>query len=100
MTEHTKQPAPRPALGNARRKTVWQEAAKRLLQAERARYDYSYKELARAMGDVDSEQSLITRINRGTFSFAFFLQAVRAMGSKTIDISHLPSSVRKGDRGA
>ncbi len=73
-----------------RRKTVWQVEARRLLQAEMTLHGYSYKSLARALGGSESDQSLMTRINRGTFSMAFFLQAVRAMGTKSVDISHLP----------
>ncbi|NKE68671.1 hypothetical protein RAMLITH_22880 [Ramlibacter sp. RBP-2] len=75
---------------NQRRKTLWQVAARRLLQAEMAKHGYVYKTLARDLGAGDSEQSLMTRINRGTFSVAFFLEALRVMGTKSIDISHLP----------
>lgn len=76
-----------------RRKTVWQQAAKRLLQAEMALRGYTYKQLARVLGGDENEQSLMTRINRGTFSFAFYLEVVRAMGAETITISHLPKGV-------
>lgn len=69
---------------------MWQDAAKRLLRAEMEKHGYVYKTLARDLGDADSEQSLMTRINRGTFSVAFFLEALRVMGTKSIDISHLP----------
>lgn len=75
---------------NQRRRTEWQQAAKRLLRAEMARHDFSYKTLARELGGTETDQSLMTRINRGTFSVAFFLQALRVMGTKSIDISHLP----------
>jgi hypothetical protein len=77
---------------NQRRRTVWQESAKRLLQAEMARHGFNYKTLARDLGGAETDQSLMTRINRGTFSLAFFLQALRTMGTKTVDISHLPDS--------
>lgn len=75
---------------NQRRKTVWQEAAKRLLQAEMALRGYGYKQLARALGEGETDQNLMTRINRGTFSLAFFLQALRTMGTDAINIAHLP----------
>lgn len=77
---------------NQRRKTVWQEAAKRLLRAEMTRHGFNYKTLARDLGGDETDQALMTRINRGTFSLAFFLQALRTMGIKTIDISHLPDA--------
>jgi Domain of unknown function (DUF6471) len=42
---------------------------------------------------------LITRINRGTFTLAFFLEAVTAMGSKSIDLGHIDRSAkRRADR--
>jgi len=75
---------------NQRRKTVWQQSAKRLLQAEMTLRGFTYKQLARVLDGDENEQSLMTRINRGTFSFAFYLQVVRAMGADTITISHLP----------
>lgn len=78
------------AVKTQRRKSVWQVEARRLLQAEMTLHGYSYKSLARALGGAESDQSLMTRINRGTFSMAFFLEVVRAMGTKTVDISHLP----------
>lgn len=84
--------------GNQRRKTIWQEASKRLLQAEMARHGYTYKSLARALGGAETDQSLMTRVNRGTFSLAFFLQALRVMGSNSVDISHLPSGQGTGGR--
>jgi len=92
MTENRKGvPVQVSAPENDRRKTIWQEHARTLLRGEMARYDYSYKELARALGEGDTEQSLITKVNRGTFSVAFFLHALRAMGTRSIDIAHLPT---------
>lgn len=84
--------------GNQRTKSPWQAAAKGLLQSEMAKYGYDYKQLARALNDDDSASSLITRVNRGTFSVAFFLKAVRVMGTKTIDIAHLPRGTSENDR--
>lgn len=58
-----------------------------------ARHGVSYKELALLMGaesgDDESPTALITRVNRGTFTLAFFLEAVVAMGTKTIDLTHI-----------
>lgn len=73
--------------------TSWNKEAKQLLKAEMARRGVSYKELALLMGaesgDDESPTALITRVNRGTFTMAFFLEAVVAMGTKTIDLSHI-----------
>lgn len=60
------------------------------------RYEYSYKDLADALGataegQTESVQALINKVNRGRFSFAFFLRACRAMGVQTVDVTDLPS---------
>jgi len=60
------------------------------------RHDYSYKDLADALGaaaegQTESVQALINKVNRGRFSFAFFLRACRAMGVQTVDVADLPS---------
>lgn len=60
------------------------------------RYEYSYKDLAEALGataegQTESVQALINKVNRGRFSFAFFLRACRAMGVQTVDVTDLPS---------
>ncbi len=72
--------------------------AKRIIRAEMTRRGFSFKKLADAMnstsnGDVESVQSLINKINRGRFSFAFFLRAVRAMGMSSVDLTPLTSRV-------
>lgn len=68
------------------------DEARRILRAEMLRRGFSFKELAAAMqsGDTDSTESvqaLINKVNRGRFSFAFFLRAARAMGMSSVDIS-------------
>ncbi len=60
----------------------WQQEARRILRTELARRDIGYKELARALEAVGVEESakaLSNKINRGTFSFVFFLQCMRAL---------------------
>jgi hypothetical protein len=62
----------------------WQREARRILQVELARKDIGYKELSRALEtvcgvDIDSK-ALANKVGRGTFSFAFFLQCMRALG--------------------
>jgi len=66
-----------------------------LLRAEMARRGVSYKTLAEAMSrqagePKESTQALINKVNRGRFSFAFFLRACRAMGVVRVDLSDLP----------
>jgi hypothetical protein len=58
------------------------------------RHGYTYEGLAAAMGGKLSTQSLVTKVNRGTFTAAFLLEAICAMGTKSLNISHLPLGVR------
>ncbi len=64
--------------------------AKRILKAEMERREYSFKLLAQALeadGDTsETVQTLINKVNRGRFSFAFFLRAVRAMGVTAVNV--------------
>lgn len=68
----------------------WQREARRLLQVELARKDIGYKELSRALQTVcgiDVEpKALSNKVGRGTFSFVFFLQCMRALGVDTINL--------------
>lgn len=67
----------------------WQLDARRLLRAQLALKDMGYKELSRALETLGIEESpkvLSNKINRGTFSFAFFLQCMRALGIRTVTL--------------
>lgn len=67
----------------------WQLDARRLLRAQLALKDMGYKELSRALETLGIEESpkvLSNKINRGTFSFAFFLQCMRALGVRTVTL--------------
>ena len=73
--------------------------AKKILRAVMERYEYSYKDLADALGataegQTESVQALINKVNRGRFSFAFFLRACRAMGAQTVDGSAVASKLQ------
>ncbi|MDB5823677.1 MAG: hypothetical protein JWR21_2381 [Herminiimonas sp.] len=62
--------------------TNWRREARRLLQVELARKDIGYKELSRALESVgvdETAKALSNKINRGTFSFSFFLQCMAAL---------------------
>lgn len=61
----------------------WEAEAKRILKAELARSGIRYKVLAsrlESLGVEDNESAIASRISRGKFSFAFFLQCMRALG--------------------
>jgi len=70
------------------------EEAKRIFKAEMARRGFSFKRLAATLNaledsDAESAQTLINKVNRGRFSFAFLLRATRAMGMSTVDVSQV-----------
>jgi signal recognition particle subunit SEC65 len=67
----------------------WQREARRILKTELVAEEVSFKELARALKQfgIDEEPKVLSnKVNRGTFSFIFFLQCMRAIGTKTIKL--------------
>jgi hypothetical protein len=69
--------------------------ATHILRLEMHKRRISYKELAEAMSRLTDEptetaQALTNKVNRGRFSFAFFLRACRAMGVTRIEIPEAP----------
>lgn len=65
--------------------------ARRIFRAEMERRGYTFKRLAEKLaeaGDSESEgpQALTNKVNRGRFTFAFFLRAMRAMGAATVSL--------------
>lgn len=61
----------------------WDDEARNLLRSQLARSGVSYKVLAARLGAIgvqDNEAAIASRISRGKFSFAFFLQCMRALG--------------------
>jgi len=88
-------PTRNPASFNGQEPELFAVEATRILRAEMARKGFSYKSLAEAMSRQDGEpkestQALTNKVNRGRFSFAFFLRACRAMGVVRVDLSDLP----------
>lgn len=74
--------------------TYWDDRASDLLWIELRKLGIkNYQDLAlrlEAGGLTKTKGSLITRISRGTFSVAFFLQVARILGIDQINISHIP----------
>ncbi len=65
----------------------WEQYACNTLKAELARAGVSYGELAARLEEIGIQESykgIAAKINRGTFSFAFFAQCCHALGIKTI----------------
>ncbi len=71
-------------------KDVWAERARNLLKGELARRGLSYEDLAiklQQIGINENANNLRSKINRGTFSAAFLLQVLQAIGCKTVDVN-------------
>lgn len=65
----------------------WHLEARNLLKGLMARHGVGFKALSRALeplGIDETPKALSNRINRGTFSFAFFLQCMRALDIDTV----------------
>lgn len=91
-------PAAKAALGTSTRRRApskWDEEARQIIRAEMQRRGVSYKVLVQRMGHLGeevTERSLISRINRGTFTFGFALQVLRALGVTKLTVSELEKS--------
>ena len=67
----------------------WKTNAKNILKAELARKGVDYETLANKLkeyGIEESYNSINTKINRGSFTFQFFLQCMKAIGVDTVRI--------------
>lgn len=65
----------------------WSRYAAQTLKAELAKAGVGYEELTRRLQSIGVEESykgIASKINRGTFSFLFFAQCMKALGKKEI----------------
>ncbi|MBD9361581.1 DUF6471 domain-containing protein [Methylomonas fluvii] len=65
----------------------WSQRATNILKSELARAGIGYEELIRRLGEIGVEESykgIANKINRGAFSFAFFMQCMKAMKIENI----------------
>jgi hypothetical protein len=72
--------------------TDWNLEARRILRAELVRRDIGYKKLAlllEQMGVEETQRSIANKLSRGSFSFAFFLQCMKAIGVTKVDLESL-----------
>ena len=68
-------------------KKIWSKLASSIVKAELARRDISYDKLQQKMAEFgikETANAINVKINRGTFSFAFFLQVMQAIGAHTL----------------
>lgn len=65
----------------------WNRQAANLLKAELARAGVGYESLIERLKEIGVDESykgIAAKINRGTFSFAFFMQCMAALNQKTV----------------
>jgi 3-mercaptopyruvate sulfurtransferase SseA len=70
----------------------WAERAKRFFKAELKRADVTYDDLAEKlskMGLSETKASIANKISRGTFSAAFLLASLKAIGCQTVRVEDL-----------
>ena len=71
-------------------KSEYQTRAKNILKAELKRQGISYRELAEkltSLGAQESERNLTNKISRGSFSTAFFIMCMDAIGAKEVRLA-------------
>lgn len=67
----------------------YQEKAKNLLKAELKRRGITYRQLAELLADrgvSENERNLTNKISRGSFTTAFFLMCMDAIGANTLQL--------------
>jgi hypothetical protein len=68
--------------------------ARRILQIEMKRQNYSYKDLSKLLAHYDlgeeNHVQLKTKINRGKFSFVFVMRVMRALSSSDVTVTEPP----------
>ncbi len=67
----------------------WENEARRIVRVELVSRSLTYAKLATRLkkaGIEETERSIANKMSRGTFSFVFFLQCMKVMGVKTINL--------------
>jgi hypothetical protein len=67
----------------------WKATAKNILKAELTRKGVDYETLVNKLNELGVEESynsINTKINRGSFTFQFFLQCMKAIGTNDISL--------------
>jgi Domain of unknown function (DUF6471) len=67
----------------------WNRLACNLLKSELAKAGISYQELIKRLAEIgitESYKGIANKINRGAYSFAFFMQCMKALGKTTVTL--------------
>ena len=70
-------------------KDEWQRQATKDLRVALAKQDIRYKGLSSKLAQLGFEESprqLANKINRGNFSYVFFLKCMKALGVRTVEL--------------
>ena len=68
---------------------TYQERAKNIIRGELKRRGMGYRQLVEALaqrGVHESEKNLANKISRGSFTAAFFLQCLDAIGARKVEL--------------
>jgi len=79
----------KPKTSDSKSEQYWKAEAKGILSAELKRRGVTHAQLARLMRAKDmheTESSIANKVSRGSFSFSFFLQAMRVLGVTHISL--------------
>lgn len=71
----------------------WHKLASGILKAELKRRHMSYEQLVESLekiGIKETQASILNKMSRGSFQFAFFLQCAIAVGIKNLRLDDLP----------
>lgn len=79
----------------------WEDQAAKLLKVELARSGISYKVLAAKLGGIgntETESAINSKINRGKYQMAFFLQCMHALGVEEVTVALPSTKVQDGQK--
>lgn len=68
----------------------WHKEATAILKAQLSRRNIKYHDLARRLNEIgieENQNTIATKLSRGTFSFAFFIQCMYVLGINTIELN-------------
>lgn len=70
----------------------WNDLASRILRAELKLKDVSYEKLVILLEQIninETKASIVNKLSRGTFQFAFFLQCASVIGMKNLRLDEI-----------